>query len=119
MTTFQRSDQRANALRWAHIWFKQFAAFHRRNREPQWSFTADEVIRFSRYKRDKGVPAWKRRNMVRGLIAYRRDVQQRDAGRRRPSNEPNLHLQLYTCELATICDDLDAGSRTTVVRQGF
>lgn len=107
MTTFQRSDQRANALRWAHIWFKQFAAFHRRNREPQWSFTADEVIRFSRYKRDKGVPAWKRRNMVRGLIAYRREVQQRDADDLKPIERKLREIAARERAREEGCDDIE------------
>lgn len=79
MTTFQRSGQRDQNLKWAHIWFKQLTAFHQRDREPQWAFTADDAIRFSRYKRDQGMPAWKRMSMVQGLILYRSEVQRRGA----------------------------------------
>ena len=76
MALFVRADRQENELKWAHIWFKQFAVFHKQRVEPSWKFSADDVISFSRYKRDNGMPGWKRKAMVEGLIAYRRHVQQ-------------------------------------------
>lgn len=75
MSVFERSDRQQQALKWAHIWFKQLCQFHQREPAPDWEFTCEEVIAFSRSKRDKGTPAWKRKSMVEGLAVYRRVVQ--------------------------------------------
>ena len=75
MALFVRSDRQENEQKWAHIWFKQLAVFHKRRVEPSWKFTANDVIAFSRHKRDNGMPGWKCQRMVDGLMAYRRFVQ--------------------------------------------
>lgn len=75
MSSFVRPDRQENERKWAHIWFKQLAVFHKRQPESSWKFSVDEVIALSQYKRDNGMPAWKRKAMVDGLMAYRRLVQ--------------------------------------------
>ena len=70
MALFVRSDRQENELKWAHIWFKQLAVFHKRRVEPSWKFTANDVIAFSRHKRDNGMPGWKRQRMVDGLMGH-------------------------------------------------
>ncbi|MCO8123879.1 integron integrase [Stieleria sp. TO1_6] len=79
MAFFERSNRQDREAKWATIWFKQFAVFHQRAADPQWSFTAEEVIVFSKHKRDNGMPAWKRQSMVEGLINYRQRVQREAA----------------------------------------
>jgi len=77
MRTFERSDRKEQELKWARIWFKHFAAFHRRQGQTHWQFSADDVIAFCRHKRDSGCRASKRQMIVKGLIVYREAVQRR------------------------------------------
>jgi len=41
------------------------------------SFTAEDVIAFLRAKLEQGTPAWKRMKILRGLMVYRRFIEQR------------------------------------------
>ncbi|WP_417747326.1 integron integrase [Rosistilla oblonga] len=76
METYRKPACAEQALHWAAIWFKQLAAFHRRNdADSDWRFSAGDVIAFLRSKRDGGAPAWKRMKIIEGLIVYRSLVQ--------------------------------------------
>ena len=77
MAFFERSARTERQLKWARIWFKQFAEFHRHAGETDWDFSADDVIAFSRSKLQRGMPAWKRQKMVQALMNFRRQVQKR------------------------------------------
>ena len=59
-----KSDQ---DLRWARIWFRQLAVFHKRANDPAWNFTPEELIAFLQSKRDQGFPAWKRMGIMKTL----------------------------------------------------
>lgn len=80
---FIKSGQADQELKWAKIWFgklMEFLSARKSNRpdegsspaNPELVFTANEVIAFLRFKRDVGMPAWKRMSIIRGLIVYRR-----------------------------------------------
>ncbi|QDS93554.1 Tyrosine recombinase XerC [Roseimaritima multifibrata] len=81
---FTKSAREKTDLKWACTWYQQLARFHRRQDQPNWSFTADDVISFLRTKRDASVPAWKRMRIIDGLIFYRRRVQQQSADDLKP-----------------------------------
>ena len=66
-----KSDQ---DLRWARIWFRQLAVFHKRANDPTWNFTPEELIAFLQSKRDQGFPAWKRMGIIEGARRYRESV---------------------------------------------
>ena len=74
MNRFAKVASSDQDLKWAHIWFSQLARFHRKTSVTGWKFSADDVIAFLRQKRDTGVPAWKRMEVIEGLIDYRRRV---------------------------------------------
>ncbi len=74
-TSFSRSDRLQHHSKWARIWFKQLAKFHQHAVDSDWDFSADHVIRLCQHKRDQGMPAWKRKSLVDGLIVFRRTVQ--------------------------------------------
>lgn len=76
---FTKVSKAEQDTKWAHIWHKQFTSFHRKAADKQASFTAEEVIEFLRSKRDGGMPAWKRKAIIDGLIHFRVNVQRRPA----------------------------------------
>src|SRR6056297_1799145 len=77
MSCFERSGTAERQLKWANIWFGQLAAFHQQKGQADWTFSAQEVIAFSRAKLKRGLPTWKRLKMVEALMNYRRLVQNR------------------------------------------
>lgn len=77
MTHFERQSRLERELKWAKIWFGRLAEFCQKANQPMWEFTADDVIAFSRQKRDLGWPAHKRRMVVIGLMNYSERVQHR------------------------------------------
>ena len=77
MAFFERSARTERELKWARIWFNQFARFHQHCGESDWAFSAEEVIAFSRFHLKNGMPAWKRLKMVQALMNYRRQIQKR------------------------------------------
>ena len=79
MGEFKRSNRAEVELKWAKIWFSKLTRFHQVGDLPQWDYSADDVIAYSRTLRDAGMPAWKRQVMVRGLMVYRERVQQRES----------------------------------------
>lgn len=74
-----QSARDAEKAKWARIWFQNLARFHNRLDDREWSFSADDVVAFCIYRRDRGVPAWKRLMMVRSLADYRTKILQRTA----------------------------------------
>ena len=77
MAFFERSARTERELKWARIWFNQFARFHQHCGESDWAFSAEEVIAFSRFHLKNGMPAWKRLKMVQALMNFRRQIQKR------------------------------------------
>ena len=45
---YMKSERAHQELKWAEIWFKQFAAFHRRTNSRDWDFGPADVIAFLR-----------------------------------------------------------------------
>ena len=82
-------------LKWAKVWFQLFSAFHGRGRQTDWDFTPDDVIAFLRSKRDAGVPAWKRMKIVRGLMIYRRFVNEKPIDDLLPIKEKMEQIVLF------------------------
>ncbi|WP_236623772.1 site-specific integrase, partial [Rhodopirellula baltica] len=78
MGTFSKPASAEQKQRWAKIWFQKLCQFHRRKTEPDWKFSADDVIAFLRSRRDAEVPAWKRMKIIEGLIHYRETIQRRE-----------------------------------------
>ncbi|CAD73032.1 integron integrase [Rhodopirellula baltica] len=78
MGTFSKPASAEQKQRWAKIWFQKLCQFHRRKTEPDWKFSADDVIAFLRSRRDAEVPAWKRMKIIEGLIQYRETIQRRE-----------------------------------------
>lgn len=67
-------------LKWAKIWFKQLSTFLGRDgwdSPRRTEFTAEQMIKFLKSKRDANFPAWKRMKIIRGLMVYRRLVLQK------------------------------------------
>ncbi|QDT03039.1 hypothetical protein K227x_14180 [Rubripirellula lacrimiformis] len=44
MDMFSKPTQAEQDLKWAKIWFKQFAGFHQRHKQADWDFSPDHVI---------------------------------------------------------------------------
>lgn len=84
MEMYRKPASAEQDLKWANIWFGQFARFHQRAGDAQWEFSAQHVIEFLRFKRDAGVPAWKRIKIIVGLAHYRQRVQNRSADDLKP-----------------------------------
>ena len=63
--------RRKEKEKWAGIWFTELCHFHRLAKNPNWNFSADEVIAFLRSQVKQGVPAWKRLKIVEGLRLFR------------------------------------------------
>ncbi len=77
MAFFERSARTERELKWARIWFNQFATFHQHQGDSQWEFSAQDVIEFSRFNLNRGMPAWKRLKMAQSLMNFRRQLQNR------------------------------------------
>ncbi len=75
MPFFERKGRRDRDSKWAKIWFGKLAKFHNEKESPLWEFSREQVIAFLRDRLAAGYPAWKRQSIVKGLIAYRRDIQ--------------------------------------------
>lgn len=73
--TFSKMPQAEQQLKWARIWFKQFAKFHQfKGADSEWDFTEDLVVQFLRSKLQMNVPAWKRMKILEGIILFRLKV---------------------------------------------
>jgi len=91
---FIMPSQAEQDLKWAKIWYSKLKAFTLERATSslspshsgqsssggtnsdesvslQWDFSVDQVIAFLQSKRDAGVPAWKRMNIIRAFIAER------------------------------------------------
>lgn len=70
--------------KYAHLWFQKLAAFHRIQDPTLWNFDESHVIAFLRSKLRAKVPAWKRLQIVKGLIWYRNHVRKSAVPRLEP-----------------------------------
>jgi len=60
--------------KYANLWFASLARFHKIQQPTSWEFEDQDVIQFLRAKFVEKVPAWKRLEIVEGLLWYRNHV---------------------------------------------
>lgn len=77
MSMFSKSDRFEQEMKWAKIWFGKLAHFHGRGGQLDWDFAVQDVVVFLQSKRDQDMPAWKRLKILKGLLMFRRVVQER------------------------------------------
>lgn len=67
----------ANEEKYAHIWFKSLARFHKVKEPDSWEYSGEQVIAFLRFKLSEGIPTWRRLKIVDGLIWHRDNVRKK------------------------------------------
>ena len=100
----------ANEEKYAHIWFKSLARFHKVKEPDTWEYSGAQVIAFLRFKLSEGIPTWRRLKIVDGLIWHRDNVRKKTT----PILEPIQRKLLRTLadertDAMTESDEVDIG----------
>jgi hypothetical protein len=120
MGVYSKLGSQQQELKWAHIWFKKFSAFHGRSAVRSDEFTAADVIAFLRHYRDQGTPAWKRMKTLEGLVLYRREVQKKTVEDLVPLQQKMveiIQMERRRGDNAEVIDDEGACLRVGVLRR--